>query len=286
VGGLDTSSRSYLAIDSDDQRAQDRSTDHSISQRVKAVLSVLGAKANKKDDNSIRENRLMTEHWYYCKGPFSDDELTQLASSGQLKPTDKVWKNGMSGWLSASEISGLYNPADHAPPPLTVPDWRETLRKAIEIVGKKLDELDCHQIYKDNADLCCGIGKEAWHTPTHWTSGLWICAVDPGNLTCEDETAPYAMVLINFPIKPIDLQAAVHELITAAKLLLPKEDFESVESKVNVRSAHIWWRPRQLQRDELLGLWKRGEDCFINRIAGYFEVPMAGFIPILDKILL
>ncbi len=46
----------------------------------------------------------MGEKWYYSRdgstvGPVSALELKHLASSGQLGPTDLVWKEGMrDGW--------------------------------------------------------------------------------------------------------------------------------------------------------------------------------------------
>ena len=43
----------------------------------------------------------------------------QRAASGQLKPTDKVWKKGMAGWQAASEVEGLIpEPAHDEPPPI------------------------------------------------------------------------------------------------------------------------------------------------------------------------
>ena len=63
----------------------------------------------------------MADQWYYSgngqrRGPVSDEELKQVAASGQLKPTDKVWKKGMAGWQAASEIEGLIPVANEPPP--------------------------------------------------------------------------------------------------------------------------------------------------------------------------
>ena len=67
--------------------------------------------------------------WYYSengqrKGPISEDDLKQLATSGKLKPTDKVWKKGMASWAAASSIEGLPFPSHAAsePPPLPFGD--------------------------------------------------------------------------------------------------------------------------------------------------------------------
>jgi hypothetical protein len=63
----------------------------------------------------------VAEQWYYQPrggkqvGPVSGTELRQLAASGQLSPTDLVWKEGMGAWVPASSIKGLFN-SNPAPP--------------------------------------------------------------------------------------------------------------------------------------------------------------------------
>jgi len=63
--------------------------------------------------------------WYYAKGdqqkgPVSSAELKQLAQAGQIVPTDLVWREGMTEWVAASNVRGLFEaaakPADAAPP--------------------------------------------------------------------------------------------------------------------------------------------------------------------------
>ena len=49
----------------------------------------------------------MSDQWYYAqngqsKGPVSEEQLRQLVVSGQIKPTDLVWKQGMADWAPAS----------------------------------------------------------------------------------------------------------------------------------------------------------------------------------------
>ena len=51
--------------------------------------------------------------WYYGRngqqqGPVTSNQLKQLAQSGQLLPTDLVWKDGMSEWAKASKVKGLF----------------------------------------------------------------------------------------------------------------------------------------------------------------------------------
>ena len=60
----------------------------------------------------------MQEQWYYGHngerhGPVSLDALKQLAASGQLLPTDLVWKAEMPSWASANTVCDFPD----APPP-------------------------------------------------------------------------------------------------------------------------------------------------------------------------
>ena len=53
------------------------------------------------------------------QGPVAEEQLKQLAASGQLKPTDKVWKHGMAAWKAASAVEGLIpTTATAVPPPI------------------------------------------------------------------------------------------------------------------------------------------------------------------------
>lgn len=55
----------------------------------------------------------MASQWYYGKdgkrlGPLSSNQLKDLAASGTIRPTDLVWKQGMSGWVEAHKVQGLF----------------------------------------------------------------------------------------------------------------------------------------------------------------------------------
>jgi hypothetical protein len=55
----------------------------------------------------------MARNWHYIRGnqqagPLSAAELRQLATSGQLSPTDMVWTEGMSAWVPAEKVKGLW----------------------------------------------------------------------------------------------------------------------------------------------------------------------------------
>lgn len=56
--------------------------------------------------------------WYYTvrgrqRGPVADDELRDMAASGELKRTDLVWKEGMADWVEAGDAPGLFPGDDH-----------------------------------------------------------------------------------------------------------------------------------------------------------------------------
>jgi GYF domain 2 len=42
-------------------------------------------------------------------GPFSPAELREMAGRGELKATYKVWKEGLSGWVEAQWLTGLFH---------------------------------------------------------------------------------------------------------------------------------------------------------------------------------
>jgi hypothetical protein len=64
----------------------------------------------------------MAEKWYYGRGdeqfgPFSADQLKELAATGQILPADSVWKEGMTRGVLASKVKHLF-----AAPPRQAPD--------------------------------------------------------------------------------------------------------------------------------------------------------------------
>lgn len=55
----------------------------------------------------------MAQEWHYAKdgerhGPISAEELKQLATAGDLLPSDLVWTEGKDEWKPASVIKGLF----------------------------------------------------------------------------------------------------------------------------------------------------------------------------------
>lgn len=63
----------------------------------------------------------MTAEWHVSidgsqSGPLTAQQIRSLAASGQLKPTDHIWKDGMSEWVSASSVKGLFPKSPPSPP--------------------------------------------------------------------------------------------------------------------------------------------------------------------------
>jgi hypothetical protein len=77
-------------------------------------------------------NHSMAHEWYYSSegrklGPISSATLKQLAETGQLALTDLVWRQGLTGWVPASQVKGLFS----CPPDLPVTANREVNEQAI-----------------------------------------------------------------------------------------------------------------------------------------------------------
>lgn len=63
----------------------------------------------------------MSDEWYWAKGkqkcgPFSYEQLRQMAGAGVLSPADMVFNQGASQWVPARDVPGLSFPADPAEP--------------------------------------------------------------------------------------------------------------------------------------------------------------------------
>jgi len=76
------------------------------------------------------EVQAVAAEWYYAKGqqkvgPLTNEQLRQLAASGQLRPTDMVWKQGMAKWTPAGQVKGLFHAAPGATGTASPPHAKE-----------------------------------------------------------------------------------------------------------------------------------------------------------------
>ena len=80
----------------------------------------------------------MANDWHFtlngqpADNPVSAAQLKQLATAGQLQPTDMVWQEGMTGWAPASSIKGLFPPSKLAPPTPAAPSKKDPAKKTGE----------------------------------------------------------------------------------------------------------------------------------------------------------
>jgi hypothetical protein len=64
--------------------------------------------------------------WFFGRngvhhGPVSDEVLRRMVDSGELRPDELVWREGMAAWQPAQEVPGLLDVVAVAPPPLPGP---------------------------------------------------------------------------------------------------------------------------------------------------------------------
>ena len=64
--------------------------------------------------------------WFYGRdgvqhGPVSEDALRRMIDSGELRPDELVWREGVAAWQPAREVPGLLDVVSMAPPPLPGP---------------------------------------------------------------------------------------------------------------------------------------------------------------------
>jgi hypothetical protein len=63
----------------------------------------------------------MANKWYFARdsktyGPYSAGQLRGLAATGQLRPRDAVWKEGMENRVVAAKVKDLFTAAQLRPP--------------------------------------------------------------------------------------------------------------------------------------------------------------------------
>jgi hypothetical protein len=95
-------------------------------------------------DQVFERGNGMADEWHYSiqgnrVGPVGSAELKRLAESGELSPTDLVWKEGLQNWVAASNVKGLFAKSA-APPPLppvgVPPVATEDLKPKVEAAAR------------------------------------------------------------------------------------------------------------------------------------------------------
>jgi hypothetical protein len=72
-----------------------------------------------------QQKRKLPSQYYIKKGktksgPYTSRELRELAASGKLLPTDRIWKKGFRRWRRAAKARGLFPGSGKLPKPPTV----------------------------------------------------------------------------------------------------------------------------------------------------------------------
>ena len=80
-------------------------------------------RARHASEHLIKGIQAVAEQWYYAqqgqrKGPVSEEQIRQLMSSGQIQPTDLLWKKGMAQWTQASQAFPRPSSSHNAPLPV------------------------------------------------------------------------------------------------------------------------------------------------------------------------
>ena len=65
----------------------------------------------------------MANEWYFGWddrrfGPFSEEQLMQLAQRGRIQPTDIIWKEGIEKGILAEKVRNLFRSAQVEPDPV------------------------------------------------------------------------------------------------------------------------------------------------------------------------
>ena len=88
--------------------------------------------------------------WYYSSsgekhGPITTLKLRQLAATGELKPSDQIWKDGWEEWRTAASVKALFPDSPKIPSGSPSPKAVQTIHAAADAadqVSKKLWFLD------------------------------------------------------------------------------------------------------------------------------------------------
>jgi hypothetical protein len=110
--------------------------DHAVSRRSPPRISVLitgnGERLLPSAQAVSFTGVYMADQWYYAHdadkiGPFSGRQPKDLAASGQIVPTDTVWKEGVDNGVLARKVENLFPPAPADDPPVSACDPSATV---------------------------------------------------------------------------------------------------------------------------------------------------------------
>jgi hypothetical protein len=146
----------------------------------------------------------MAAEWFYTKdgknksGPLTDAQIQALAKSGQIRPTDMLWKEGMAKWAPASTITGMFPSSSSEnevpwveilaePPPLpnVTPPVTTTKTNPVEAIFSNLQSLFGKSGKNTRTLIVAGVGFFAF-------CGLCCCCGVVGMVSKENEKQEFA----------------------------------------------------------------------------------------------
>jgi hypothetical protein len=92
-------------------------------------------------------------------GPFSIEQLKAMAASGQLSPTDLVWKEGMAGWEPASTLTGVFESSSSpsAPAPQIMPANQAVPVAQATVLPPAGTQVENYLVWAILSTICCCI---------------------------------------------------------------------------------------------------------------------------------
>ena len=91
----------------------------------------------------------MATEWHYTHGdakhgPVTSAQLKQLASAGQLQPSDLIWKAGLPECTEARKLNGLFPDTNVSPVPVPVQFHPRAYVDISETIDAKMHAISAH----------------------------------------------------------------------------------------------------------------------------------------------
>ena len=87
----------------------------------------------------------MASQWHVGRGgqstgPYSTEQLREMAAAGRISPGDLVWKEGMAEWADCATVQGLFPATRTAESSPGGPDWNPYQSPTIDATSASSDE--------------------------------------------------------------------------------------------------------------------------------------------------
>lgn len=87
----------------------------------------------------------MASQWHVGRGgqstgPYSTEQLREMAATGRISPGDLVWKEGMAEWADCATVQGLFPATRTAESSPAGPDWNPYQSPTIDVTTASSDD--------------------------------------------------------------------------------------------------------------------------------------------------